>query len=103
SWRKKLSVTSMDSKEIFRKAYSIIHPDDLENLKKISLETRQKKEAKYSYEYRIRKPDGQYIWTLSQVKFIYNKKGKAIKAYGTHIDITDKKLAIEKLKESEGK
>ena len=52
-------------------------------------------------EFRIVRPDGETRWLLSRGEVLVNGMGRAVRAVGVNIDITDRRHAFEKLKESE--
>ena len=54
----------------------------------------------YMVEYRIKCKDGQYKWVLSRGMLVSRSKdGKPLRMIGTQVDITERKLAEEKLKQ----
>ncbi len=78
---------------------AFIHPDDLDYV----LKKRQEMEGgstNSAYYYRIVRPDGsvRYIYRESQLH--YNETGKATGVYGIALDVTEKRMAEEKLKHS---
>ncbi len=77
-----------------------IHPEDrdrtLAELKKF-----QENENKFRTEYRFRKKDGSYIHLEDSGIYLRNEDGNIRKAFGVMKDITEIKMASEKLKESE--
>ena len=79
-----------------------VHPDDLpkvlENLN-AHLESRT---PFYEAEYRLRHKTGEWVWVLDKGKVIgRDTRGQAVRACGTHLDITERKQAEEALRESE--
>ncbi|MEO5889818.1 MAG: PAS domain-containing protein [Ferruginibacter sp.] len=56
-----------------------------------------------SYEVRVIWPDMSVHWINVYGKIIYNNLRQALRMYGTAIDITEPKTALEELRESEGK
>ncbi|MDQ1253156.1 MAG: hypothetical protein QG646_2304 [Euryarchaeota archaeon] len=79
-----------------------VHPKDrmglLDALKK-SLE----EEKKYQVEFRFRKKDGNYIYAENYGIWLKDDKGKVYRAIGVIKNITESKLAIENIAESERK
>ena len=48
----------------------------------------------YAVEHRVRRPDGQMLWILSQGRVVErNAEGRALRAVGTNRDITERQLA----------
>ena len=79
---------------------SRIHPDDKSQThvdlnKHFSGET-----SSYQNEHRIRCRDGRYKWILGRGKVIeWTPDGRPLRVIGTHTDITDRKLADQKIRE----
>jgi PAS domain S-box-containing protein len=78
-----------------------LHPDDLEPAIAGATAYFEKRVPKYELYFRMRHKDGHYVWILSRGFAVWNAAGKAIRAVGTHIDITAQKQAEEELRESE--
>jgi len=79
-----------------------IHPDDHEKVFKILKEVLNNKREHFELEYRLRTKSGRYIWILGRGKVVeYADDGSPLRMVGTNTDITERKLAEEKLKESE--
>ncbi len=72
--------------------YSLIHPDDLDKVKK-SAETAILKLQPYSIEHRIIRPDGEERWVYEQAELIKDSNNNAIQLVGTVQDITEAKKA----------
>ena len=73
-----------------------LHPDDFESL---SLTWQQIRESEQigEGEVRLRRHDGEYRWFLFRASPVRDESGRVIKWYGTNIDITERKLALESL------
>lgn len=68
-----------------------IHPEDLKVVQKIIVSHFKNKPAYSTYEYRIRTEDGQWKWILDLGKVIeWNEQGRAIRAAGICLDITNR-------------
>jgi PAS domain S-box-containing protein len=78
---------------------SLIHPDDHQQASEL-LDKHFKRELPYyQSEIRMRHKDGHWVWVLDRGKVItWTEDGKPLMMYGTHTDITDNKLAEEKIK-----
>ena len=79
-----------------------IHPDDRERTLKRFFDAIRGAGGRLSSEYRIIRPsDGQVRWIATEARIERDQSGKALRLVGAHIDITDRSLARETLRESE--
>jgi PAS domain S-box-containing protein len=79
-----------------------IHPDDRERTLKRFTEAVGGKAESFSSEYRIIRPDnGQVRWIATEARIERDAAGKPLRLVGAHIDITDRSMARETLRESE--
>jgi PAS domain S-box-containing protein len=84
--------------------FHYIHKDDIKNLISFYKTTLEEKSfLEHPVEFRILPKHGDYIWFSSSSKNYYDDEGKVIGFISTLKDITDKKIAEQKLKESEQK
>ncbi len=97
------SVTGYTNNELGNDEYSwanIIHENDRERVadyfKKV-----EKGEANYKVEYRVSHKNGYYITVLDKGFIFRDKTGKAVRIIGTAIDITERKVSENLLKENE--
>lgn len=106
TWKKRIGLGNMTGKETFSELPKIFHPEDI-NLTIMNSINRKgssgERELRHVAEYRVKTIDSGYIWVLGQAKILYDGEGKPIKAYGTHIDITSRKLSEDALRKSERK
>lgn len=77
-----------------------IHPDDLEHVNENILKI-QKEGGKYRQEYRFRKKDGTYFYASDRGVCLLDENGKPYKLLGVIKDITERKLAHERVQKSE--
>ncbi|MBP2161505.1 MULTISPECIES: GAF domain-containing protein [Asticcacaulis] len=80
--------------------FTLVHPDDMERY------LREVDEAVYagrpfSIEYRIIRPDKQVRWVVLRGVVHFDNDGKPARSNGISIDVTDRKLAEERLNESQ--
>ena len=80
--------------------YLRVHPDDL------AFVHREKKAAaegsrRIDFEHRIIRPDGQVRYIHQITELVFDDKGRPVRESGTIQDITDRKLAVEALRQSE--
>ena len=79
-----------------------IHPDDRDRTLLHFLRTVNGADARYSSEYRIIRPsDGQVRWIACEAQIERDENGKPLRMVGAHMDITERTLAKELLRESE--
>ena len=80
--------------------YGYLHPDDrgrvLEAIK-VAMEGKKS----YAAEFRILLPDGTTRWVAARGKFFYSPEGEPERMLGMAVDITKRKLAEKRLRESE--
>ncbi|HTL07603.1 MAG TPA: PAS domain S-box protein [Chitinophagaceae bacterium] len=79
----------------------MIHPDDREmrlRAHAIALQT-----GKLEYQYRIILKDGSIRWIDSHAKIYFNEAGALVKRIGTIQDITEEKLMLTRIRETEKK
>ncbi|WP_052722665.1 PAS domain-containing protein [Methanosarcina sp. WWM596] len=79
-----------------------LHPED----RKRTVDSYQKcleKGEKYREEYRLRRKDRTYLYVENRGVFLKDENGRIYRMLGTNKDITQLKLSIEKVKESEEK
>ena len=83
--------------EDFRRS---IHPEDRELVRKAVADARQGR-SPYIAEFRVIRADGAVRWITASGKFLYAANGDPRRMLGVAVDITDRKLAEETVRESE--
>ncbi len=81
---------------------SVVHPDDLQKATD-SITIAVKNGTPLASEYRICKTNGEISWISSLGKTKYDQHGNALSMAGICLDITERKITEEKLRESEEK
>jgi PAS domain S-box-containing protein len=85
-----------------RTLLSSVHPDDQEWVRQSNISAiRTGKMA--PTEYRVVRPDGEIRWLLSRGEMLQNGTGRIVRATGVNIDITERRLAFEKVRESDAR
>lgn len=80
----------------------LLHPDDKYNAVSILNKCIFGELDGFQTEFRLRAKDGTWCWVLSRGRCVArNKKGKATRIVGTHVDITERMNMAQSLKESE--
>ena len=78
---------------------NLLHPNDKELAKQNIQNSIEKGSGKWGNEFRLRHKDGQYQWISGRGKVVeFSQDGLPLRAAGTHLDITARKVAEEKLK-----
>lgn len=96
-WKGILGYTDDELPNDFSVWESLSHKDDKEtSLFELEKATEQKIEH-YEVEFRMKHKLGHWVNILSRAQIIYNKEGKAIRAVGTHSDLTEQKKAEQDL------
>lgn len=78
-----------------------VHPDDLAWVTELIQGHFAKKTPFYISEHRVLCKDGTYKWILDRGQALWDEKGNVTRMTGSHTDITERKLAEEKLRKSE--
>jgi PAS domain S-box-containing protein len=87
---------------IGKSGMDIVHPDDLEFVIHKLLEGHASNQ-RVKVEYRVRHADGHYIWLDTVADLVRDNHGNGTTAVMCSRDISDKKMAEDALKKSEGK
>ncbi|TNC70891.1 PAS domain-containing protein [Rubellimicrobium roseum] len=78
---------------------SRVHPDDRERTERAFLDALTGSEDEYRVEYRIVRPsDGATRWISVLAEIERDAEGKPLRLFGTHTDVTDRKLDEERLR-----
>jgi PAS domain S-box-containing protein len=83
-----------------RDYFVLIHPDDREMLWKLATSLSPENPA-YRTEYRRYRPDGTLVWLQESGRATFDKSGKMTRLIGMTADITERRMAEGKLRESE--
>lgn len=98
-WAEMLSYRLEDIEFSVKQWSDFIHPDDREMAMKSIYDHIEGLTPIHRVEYRMRTKDGRYKWILDQAMAVsVDKNGKVNRMSGTHTDITDSKIAEEKIK-----
>jgi len=79
--------------------HTLIHPDDVDMIRERTKKHFNGETEKFEAEYRYKHKDGHWVWVLGKGKVIErDKNGKALRACGTQLDISENKKLEQTLK-----
>ena|GEM_PF-1737165 len=79
---------------------TLVHPDDLAQVHAALEQHLSGETPAYEAEYRMRHKDGHWVWILNRGKVVErNAVGAPLRAVGTHMDITERKLIEQQLQD----
>ncbi len=103
-WFKMLGYQATENKLTYEFWLDLLHPDDFQQTVKALDSHLQGNSEMFDIEFRMRTRKGQYKWFLSKGKVVKrDANGKPLRLIGTHLDITQRKLQEESLRESENR
>jgi PAS domain S-box-containing protein len=79
-----------------------IHPDDRHVVVEANRAARERGVME-SVEYRVVHPDGSIHWLLSRGEVLRDEAGRPVRAVGVNIDVTERRLAFEQMRQSEAR
>jgi PAS domain S-box-containing protein len=78
-------------------------PEDLPEVQRQLQEHLDRQDTELPMQYRIRRADGAIRWIEGAGKFLYADDGTPLRAVGINMDITERKLADQALRQSESR
>jgi PAS domain S-box-containing protein len=78
-----------------------VHPDDLERVVQTAEQAIRSGASRWANEYRFRRKDGTWAWVASHCATERDGKGRALRAIGAMIDITERASAEKALRETQ--
>ncbi|HXG83231.1 MAG TPA: PAS domain S-box protein [Pyrinomonadaceae bacterium] len=78
-----------------------IHPDDLHRVEESVHHTIDSGEQSWTDEYRFSRRDGSYAFVVNRGYIVYDESGKPLRMIGSMMDVTERRLIEESLRESE--
>jgi len=83
--------------EAFRR---LLHPEDRDRVLAVEASYLEGQVDRYQVEFRIRHRSGTYVDILSRGFLVRDDEGRPLRVVGTHVDISEQKLAAQQLKEA---
>ncbi|UCG33354.1 MAG: PAS domain S-box protein [Phycisphaerales bacterium] len=81
---------------------SLLHPDDRDQAERSVAACIKRKQEAFEIEFRMRTKSGQWRWILSRGKAMgHDKDGRVKRMVGTHVDITERRLLEEQLRQTQ--
>ena len=94
SWAQALGEPPKVTRTSFAALISLVPESELPALQDSLVAALKDPQAVYHVEHRVRKPDGQWLWNLSEGRVVERDAwGRALRMVGTNRDITERKLA----------
>lgn len=95
-WKEMLGYSEHEFNQVsIDEIYDLIHPEDVENVKK-AVREHLEKDSPFEMEYRMCKKDGTYEWFYDAGKAIFDGNNKPLRMVGSIINITKRKMVEEK-------
>jgi PAS domain S-box-containing protein len=99
-WKSMLGYAGDEIEPRGRAGISLLHPEDRDSAMAFHKAFLEGRDDKYEIEFRMRHKDGHYINILSRAFLITDDRGSPLRLIGTHVDITDRKKAEERIRAS---
>jgi PAS domain S-box-containing protein len=100
-WKELLGFTPETFPQTAEACRDLIHPDDLATITADLSACVAGATSSFSLEYRVRRTDGSFLWTLCRGTAIRDAAGNLLGLAGSNADITARKEAEQALRESE--
>jgi len=100
-WKRQLGWADDELPNHYEEWESRLHPEDREPTLRAVQDFHEGRRADYDVEFRLRHKDGSWRWILTRADLIRDAAGQPVRMMGCHIDISARKQAEEKLRESE--
>ncbi|CUS33719.1 PAS domain S-box protein [Candidatus Nitrospira nitrificans] len=100
-WKRQLGYEPEEIADSFEAWTARLHPEDRDAVMAYVRDYVSRREGDYRQEFRLRHKDGQYRWIEARASFVAEADGRQIRVLGSHVDITDRRLMEESVRESE--
>lgn len=98
-WKGQIGYREDEIGHYYEEWESRLHPDDRAQALKTVRDFLAGTDPTYESEFRLRHRDGSYRWILARGELKTDREGKPYRLIGSHIDITQRKLAENELRE----
>ena len=102
-WKSQIGYEDDELKNRFGEWEERLHPEDRDRMLKTVNSYLANPWSNYEVEFRLRHKDGSYRWILARATLLTDDQGKPQRMLGSHLDITERKLAEEAVRQSEMK
>jgi PAS domain S-box-containing protein len=96
-WKKQIGYEDHELQGGIEVFTSRLHPDDAKQMEESMNDFFSGKREIFESEYKFRHRDGSYLWISGRAAIKRDNTGKPLRLYGTHLDITERKKAEEKI------
>jgi PAS domain S-box-containing protein len=96
-WKRQIGYEDAEILNDLSEWQSRVHPDDLDRMLTTVNNYIKNPWPNYEVEFRFRHKDGSYRWILARAQVFQDADGKPYRMIGTHLDITERKRAEEKI------
>ena len=100
-WKSMLGYSEEEVENHLEMWKDMVHPDDLDPTLTFVRDIIEERTGKYEVQFRMRHKDCHYRDILSRAFLLRDEQGNPVRLVGTHVDITERKEAEEKLRRSE--
>ncbi len=103
-WARMLGYEAAEIEQHLRAWERLVHPEDKPGVEAALNAHLEGRTDSYEAEYRLRHKSGGWVWVLDKGRVIdRGVDGQALRACGTHLNISERKLAEEQLRESQAR
>ncbi|HET7362577.1 MAG TPA: diguanylate cyclase [Burkholderiales bacterium] len=97
AWAEIVGAPSGDTVTTLEELESLMHPEEREMARRLSLEVMKGVRAMYAVEHRVRARNGEWKWIISRGRVTERdpQSGHALRMIGTNVDITDRRRMEE--------
>jgi len=99
-WKSMLGYEEHEIPNLVSEWTRLLHPEDVQQSIENTQAYFERRIPTYETIFRMQHKQGHYVWILSRGFALWNVQGQAIRAVGTHVDITATKLAEEELQQA---